>query len=187
MTSSLQSSTSNTTSSAPTPAPFSNPYLAGAALGVVLLVTYVVMGRGLGASGAIASLVSWAVSLVAPDHANANEYFAGYLEGGAGHPLLAWLVFEALGVLAGGLLSGWLAHRLVRRVEKGPRTGSRARLALALGGGALTAFGARLGRGCTSGQALSGGALLNAGSWVFMLMVFAGGYATAAFARRQWR
>ena len=37
------------------------------------------------------------------------------------------------------------------------------------------AFGAALARGCTSGQALTGGALLNAGSWAFMLSVFAGG------------
>ena len=49
------------------------------------------------------------------------------------------------------------------------------------------AIGAHLARGCTSGQALSGGALLNAGSWAFMLMVFVGAYATAYFMRWQWR
>ena len=38
-------------------------------------------------------------------------------------------------------------------------------------------IGAKLARGCTSGQALTGGALLNVGSWAFMMMVFAGGYA----------
>ncbi len=46
--------------------------------------------------------------------------------------------------------------------------------------------GAKLARGCTSGQALSGGALLNVGSWAFMMMVFAGAYAIAWFVRRQW-
>ena len=45
----------------------------------------------------------------------------------------------------------------------------------------------KLARGCTSGQALTGGALLNLGSWVFMLMFFAGAYALAYFLRRQWR
>jgi hypothetical protein len=49
------------------------------------------------------------------------------------------------------------------------------------------AFGAALARGCTSGQALTGGALLNLGSWAFMLMVFAGAYAVAYFFRWQWR
>jgi hypothetical protein len=46
---------------------------------------------------------------------------------------------------------------------------------------------AKMARGCTSGQALSGGALLSAGSWAFMLSVFAGGYAAVWFVRRAWR
>jgi len=48
-------------------------------------------------------------------------------------------------------------------------------------------FAAKLARGCTSGQALSGGALMSVGAWAFMLAVFAGGYAAAWFLRRQWR
>ncbi len=64
---------------------------------------------------------------------------------------------------------------------------SGTRLALAFVGGALMAIGAALARGCTSGQALTGGALLNLGSWAFMMMVFAGAYAVAAFVRWQWR
>ena len=51
----------------------------------------------------------------------------------------------------------------------------------------LAGYGARLARGCTSGQALTGGALLSVGSWVFMMAVFAGGYLMAPFVRRQWR
>ena len=60
-------------------------------------------------------------------------------------------------------------------------------LLCAFAGGILMAFGAHLARGCTSGQALTGGALLNVGSWAFMLMVFVGGYAVAWFMRWQWR
>jgi uncharacterized membrane protein YedE/YeeE len=47
-------------------------------------------------------------------------------------------------------------------------------------------IGARIGRGCTSGQALSGGALLSVGSWIFMMAVFAGAYCTAYFVRKEW-
>ena len=47
--------------------------------------------------------------------------------------------------------------------------------------------GAKLARGCTSGQALTGGALLSAGGWAFMMMVFAGGYGAAWMVRRQWQ
>ena len=170
----------------PGPAPFMNPYLAGLGLGLVLLASFVVMGRGLGASGAFSSVVALGVDTVAPTHARANEFYMGYLEGGAGHPLKSYLVFQVLGVLAGGFLSGVLARRVKRTVEKGPRIGVRARLLMAFSGGALMGIGAKLARGCTSGQALSGGAVLNVGSWAFMLMIFAGGYALAYFVRRQW-
>jgi hypothetical protein len=56
----------------------------------------------------------------------------------------------------------------------------------ALTGGVIMGFAARLGRGCTSGQALSGGAMLSVGSWIFMFAVFGGGYALAYTMRRQW-
>jgi uncharacterized membrane protein YedE/YeeE len=62
----------------------------------------------------------------------------------------------------------------------------RLRWATAFAGGALMGFGARLARGCTSGQALSGGAVLSLGSWAFMFAVFAGGYALAFFVRKLW-
>jgi hypothetical protein len=170
-----------------TPAPYMDPYLAGVGLGLVLLAAFVVMGRGLGASGAFSSVISWTVSLFAPAHAAGNEYFAEYLADGVGHPLKSWLVFEVLGVIAGGFLSGALAGRLSRTVERGPRISVAGRLAFAFAGGALMGVGAKLARGCTSGQALTGGALLNAGSWAFMMLVFAGAYALAGLMRRQWR
>jgi hypothetical protein len=92
-----------------------------------------------------------------------------------------------LGVAAGALLSGLLAGRVGFAVEKGPRVSTALRLACAFAGGGIMAFGAHLARGCTSGQALTGGALLNVGSWAFMIMVFVGGYAAAWFIRWQWR
>ena len=171
----------------PSHRPYMNPYLAGMGLGLVLLAAFVIMGRGLGASGAFSSTMSWLVNVVAPAHAQANEYFQGYLGDGSTHPLKAWLVFEVIGVATGALLSGLLAGRVHITVEKGPRASTTARLLCAFAGGMLMAFGAHLARGCTSGQALTGGALLNVGSWAFMIMVFVGGYAVAWFMRWQWR
>ncbi len=166
--------------------PYSNPYLAGIGLGLVLLAAFVLVGRGLGASGAFNSTIAWLASLVAPGYARSNEFLSAYLDGDT-HPLKAWLVFEVVGVLVGALFSGLLAGRVAVAVEKGPRVGVAARLGLAFVGGGLMAVGAALGRGCTSGQALTGGALLNLGSWVFMMCVFGGAYAAAYFVRRQWR
>jgi len=164
---------------------FSNPYLAGIGLGLVLLAAFVAMGRGLGASGFFSAVVAWGVDRVAPAHAEGNGFYASYLA--YGNPLEGWLVFEVLGMMAGGLLSGLLAGRVKAVVEKGPRIGTAGRLTLAFAGGLAMAAGAKLARGCTSGQALTGGALLNAGSWAFMLAVFAGAYGMAWFVRRQWR
>ena len=163
-----------------------NPYWAGFALGLVLLTAFVVMGRGLGASGAFSTCVSTTVHAVAPGHAESNAFYAGYLGDGTANPLKDWLVFEVLGVFVGGFLSGALANRLKFAVEKGPRITRGPRLVLAFLGGALMAIGAKLALGCTSGQALTGGALLNVGSWAFMICVFGGAYALAWFLRRQW-
>jgi hypothetical protein len=166
--------------------PYMNPYLAGIGLGLVLLAAFVLVGRGLGASGAFNSTLAWLFSLVAPAYARSNEFLSAYLEEGT-HPLKAWLVFEVGGLFVGALLSGLLAGRVARTVEKGPRISVAARLALAFVGGGLMAFGAALARGCTSGQALTGGALLNLGSWAFMMCVFGGAYAVAWLFRGEWR
>lgn len=152
----------------------------------MLLTSFVVMGRGLGASGAFTTVLATGVHAVAPDHAAGNAFYRDYLGDGTTSPLKDWLVFEVLGVFVGGFLSGALANRLKLTVEKGPRISSPARLGFAFIGGALMGVGAKLALGCTSGQALTGGALLNVGSWAFMWCVFGGAYALAWFLRRQW-
>ncbi|HIE24651.1 MAG TPA: hypothetical protein EYP74_01485, partial [Anaerolineales bacterium] len=53
-------------------------------------------------------------------------------------------------------------------------------------GGFLFTYGARLARGCTSGQALSGGATLSAGSWAVMMAIFGGAYLFAYTFRKLW-
>jgi len=167
--------------------PYLNPYLAGVGIGVVLLLAFVIMGRGLGASGAFSSVVAAGASVVAPEHAAASAPYAGYLKADGASPLHDWLVFEILGVTLGGLLSAVLAGRFRLGVERGPRVTDRGRLLYALGGGAIMGIGAKLARGCTSGQALTGGALLSVGSWLFIAAAFAAGYAAAPLFRREWR
>jgi len=161
--------------------PYADPYLAGAGLGLVLLAAFVVTGRGLGASGAFATSAAAAVSAVAPERAAASPYFARYLDGDV------WLLFELLGVAAGGFLSALIAGRLRFAVERGPRISSRTRLGVAFAGGAVMGLGAVLARGCTSGLALTGGALLGVGSWIFTLAAFASAYAFAPLLKRAWR
>lgn len=162
-----------------------SPYVAGVVLGLVLLAAYFVAGRGLGASGAFKRTVAAVEHQVAPSHTEQNHYMGKYFQGGGG-VLNDWLVFEVIGVLVGGLISGALAGRLKWKIERGPNFSDKKRLLFAFMGGGLMGFGASLARGCTSGQALSGGATLAVGSWVFMMMVFAGAYMLAYFLRKQW-
>ena len=65
-------------------------------------------------------------------------------------------------------------------IERGPAISDAQRLIAAVAGGVLMGFGAKFARGCTSGQALTGGALLSAGSWIFIATCFATGYAAGA-------
>lgn len=168
-----------------TPAPYWNPYAAGVVLGLVLFLSILISSFGLGASGAIARVTSGAVDVVAPQYVNQNPYFGKYA-GGLANPLANRLVWLVLGAIIGGFISGWLGGRLKFETVKGPHIGVHTRWILAVCGGALMGWGAAMARGCTSGQALSGGAVLNVGSWAFMMMVFAGGYLIAYPFRRLW-
>jgi uncharacterized membrane protein YedE/YeeE len=168
------------------PQPYWNPYISGIGLGLVLLAAFVIMGRGLGASGAFSTVVAVGVNEVAPSQTADNSFYKGYLGDGTESPLKNWLVFEVIGVIIGGFISGSLAGRVKKVVEKGERITTPKRLLYAFTGGTLMGIGAKLARGCTSGQALTGGALLSVGGWAFMLMVFVGAYVMAYFVRRQW-
>ena len=164
---------------------YMNPYLAGVLLGIVLLTAYYVSGRGLGASGALKSTVVTAVEAVLPQHAENTSFYSDYKESHP-KPMKSWLVFEMLGVLVGGFLSGALSGRLKVKVEHSPKITSKRRLIFALMGGILFGFGSQLGRGCTSGSALSGMAVLSLGGFITMAAIFGTGYALAYFVRKNW-
>jgi len=163
-----------------------NPYLCGILLGGVLFLSFLVTGHGLGASGGLARGVTAALKTVTPGTVDTTAYFAN-LGGGDKALLSNWLIWELLGVMIGGALSGLLAGRLRPGIQRGPRLSVRWRLVFALLGGLLVGWSTQLSRGCTSGQALSGGAILSAGSWAFMFAVFGGGYLVAYPFRKLWR
>lgn len=168
------------------PKPYMNPYLAGVLLGLVLLTAYFVSGRGLGASGALKSTIVTAVDAVAPNHAENAEFYKEYKETHPENPMKSWLVFEMLGVLVGGFISGSMGGRLKLKVEHSPKITSKRRLILAGIGGVFFGFGSQMGRGCTSGSALSGMAVLSLGGILTMAAIFGSGYALAYFFRKNW-
>ncbi len=167
--------------------PLWNPYVGGVALGLVLLASFVLLGFGLGASGAVNRSGIWLLDQVAPRAVESNGYFGPFVSGPK-NVLDDWLVFEVIGVFLGGAFGAYSSGRMRRgAIERGPNVSVRNRLIYAVIGGIFMGFAARLARGCTSGQALTGGALLSTGSWIFMIAVFAGGYLTAPLVRREWR
>ena len=163
-----------------------NPYVGGVLLGLVLLAANFVAGRGLGASGAIKSAVVSAYTAVAPVTSEASGFVREFRESHQGNPLKTWLVFEMLGVIVGGFISGAIAGRLKLKVEHFPGITSRKRLILAIGGGILFGFGSQIGRGCTSGSALSGMAVLSLGGFITMMAIFGTAFAFAYLFRKNW-
>jgi uncharacterized membrane protein YedE/YeeE len=178
----IKKTTTNPPAAAAAPEPYMNPYVAGVLLGLALLGSFVFLGAGLGASGGIARLAAWAQALIDPERVRGSEYFGRWGD----NPLSYYLVFMLLGVFLGGLFSAMAANRVAPSMERGAAYPAWRRGLNALAGGVLVGFASRVAQGCTSGQALSGGALLLTGSLIFMGCVFAGGYAAAWFFRRQW-
>lgn len=162
-----------------------HPYLAALLLGLVLFASFFLTGNGLGASGGLNRVVVAVQDQIAPEHVDRTPYLLK-MAGGDLNPLDDWIVPMIVGALLGGFFSGWRGGRLQVETNKGPRISVRTRWLMAFVGGAIMGYGARMARGCTSGLALSGGAVLSLGAWLFMFSIFAGGYALAYFVRRLW-
>jgi uncharacterized membrane protein YedE/YeeE len=169
-----------------TPKAYMNPYFAGFLLGCVLLTTIYLTGRGLGASGGVKSVVLYGVETVAPEHYESTPYYADFKANNPGSPLNSWLFYEIIGVLVGAFFSGVLSNRVALKLEKGPKVANKTRLIFAVLGGALFGFGSQLGRGCTSGSALSGMAVMSYGGIITMMAIFGGAYMLAFFFRKLW-
>lgn len=163
---------------------YMNPYLAGFLLGLVLLASFVITGRGLGASGALRSILVSVVGSVNSEYAGQSAFYADFFSGTS--PMASWLVFLVAGVVLGSFLSAAMGNRLAFKTERGPRVGVRMRLFFALAGGLLFGLGAQFGRGCTSGSALSGMAVLSTGGLLTMAAIFGTGYLIAYFFRKLW-
>jgi uncharacterized membrane protein YedE/YeeE len=164
---------------------YMNPYLGGALLGLVLVAAFWVSGRGLGASGASKSAIVAVVKTVSPSHAENTTFYKDYLTSHP-NPLKEWLVFQMLGVIVGGFISGAIAGRLKFKVEKSPKITNKTRIIFAVIGGILFGFGSQLGRGCTSGSALTGMAVLSLSGFLSMAAIFGTAFALAYFARKLW-
>lgn len=155
-----------------------SPYLAGALIGVLSMLTFYFSSKPIGASGAYARVAGLLGNQVAPRHTGSLDYYRKT------PPTIDWEVMLVAKAVGGAFLAAWTGNELNGRFLQPlwvERFGDAAwlRVAVALIGGALMAFGARLAGGCTSGHGISGALQLSIGSWIALVCFFAAGVVTA--------
>lgn len=153
--------------------PFWSSLAAGAALGLVLLVTFMLSGHGLGASGTASHVVAAIGLTVAPAATHGNGFLGPLVTDG--NPLGVWLDWEVLGILIGGGAAAFMAGRFRVQLDGERSVGTLQRVTKALVGGFLAGLGSRIAGGCTSGLGLSGAAVFGISAFVFLGLFFATG------------
>lgn len=156
-----------------------SPYLVGALLGVLSWLTFYFSDKPIGASSFYATLAGMIGKVFAKKHVESLAYYK------SNPPVIDWefaFVIATVGgaflaAFSGGEVTGeWLPPLWVARFGEGT-IGLRALVAVL--GGILMAFGARLAGGCTSGHGISGTLQLGVGSWIAVICFFIGGIAVA--------
>jgi uncharacterized membrane protein YedE/YeeE len=162
-----------------------NPYVVGTGIGILSWMVFAVVNQPLGISTSVSAVSgACAAPVLGAEAVQGNAYWAKYP--------FKWdygMLF-LVGTFLGSLFSS-LASRSFR-VETVPSVwseyfgfSSTKRFIAAFIGGALVLFGARMAGGCTSGHGISGSLQLAVSSWLFFVMMFASGIATAAILFRR--
>lgn len=152
-----------------------SPYWAGAGLGVVIALSFLIANKPIGFSSSYAQLAA-NISKLLHGGKSRERYFQNEVQPGFG-----WELMLFLGAIIGAALAAWLSHSWEltmvddRWVAMTGWTTWWSRGIVAFLGGILLAFGARWAGGCTSGHGLSGTAQLVVSSWLAAFCFFAGG------------
>jgi len=163
-----------------------NPYFGGFLIGIFMIAAYFFSGEGLGASGALKTVVVSTTNLVAPEYTQDAAFFKKYVNNPEKPPMKTWLMFEILGVIAGAIISASFYGRMKLQIGKAPHITNKTRLIAAGIGGLLFGVGSQLGRGCTSGMVMSGMGVLSLSGFIGLIAIFGGGYIIAYFFRKLW-
>ena len=155
------------------------PYLVGLGIGVLSWIVFAVVNAPLGITTALSQVAGGvATPVMGADAVQQNSYWARNafkLDYGT-----LFLVGTFLGAAVSAILSGRFRIETVPSVWREHFGGSvTKRLGVAFLGGFIAMYGARMANGCTSGHGISGGLQLALSSWVFLMVMFATGLATA--------
>lgn len=155
-----------------------SPYLVGTLIGLLSMATFYFSNKPLSVSTAYARLAGLVGNLFSRSHTESLKYYQET------KPKIEWGVMLVFGMLLGACIAAvtggeftaaWVPHLWEHRF--GPDLALR--LGTAFVGGAITAYGARLAGGCTSGHGISGALQLSVSSWIALTCFFAGAVATA--------
>ncbi len=161
-----------------------SPYTAGAGLGVVTTIALAVCNKRLSGAGAYQHLSGYVGRALAPD----SVYWRYVVPTG-----VTWEVYLFIGTFLGAFASALVSRQFKLRTVPDSQWGDvfgpsvARRWLLVFFGTMILEYAAGIGGGCTASLAVSGGAVLAPGAFVFMAGMFGGGIpvARALYARRR--
>ncbi|MDY0219937.1 MAG: YeeE/YedE thiosulfate transporter family protein [Desulfobacterium sp.] len=155
-----------------------SPYLVGIGIGILSWLTFLLSNHPLGVSTAFAKSAGMLEVAVRGPKVREKPYYQEHT------PEIDWGWMVVLGLFLGALTAAWLAKDItwvwVPEMWQNAFGSSVAlRLIVALIGGICVGFGARWGRGCTSGHGISGTLQLVISSWLAVICFFVSGIIVA--------
>ncbi|MBU0729570.1 MAG: YeeE/YedE family protein [Proteobacteria bacterium] len=151
-----------------------SPYLAGALVGVLIVISAWTTENFFGASTSFVRTAGMLERIIMPERIAANPYFRWIT------PTIDWQLMFVIGIFFGSLVSAltsktfrWQAIPDMWKERFGTNTINRGVIAFA--GGAIAMFGARLAGGCPSGHGLSGTLQLGISGFITLAGFFIGG------------
>lgn len=159
--------------------PYWSPYTAGIAIGLLQIPIFLILGVSLGTSVSFHSLACSLAALV--DHTN-QDITAKCFAMMKHWCQIGCVVGIIIGAYVSSRLSGMRRHGFspVWTKVAGISTLSQ-RIFMAFIGGFIMVMGARIADGCTTGNGISGIALLSVGSMIVIASLFIGGIVTVHF------
>lgn len=158
--------------------PLWSPYVAGAGIGVLTCLAFLLSNRPIGCSTAFVKARGLIGMAVDAKNTRAMEYYREIV------PTVDWSLMIIPGVIIGAFLSAYLSGQF--HLFWVPDAWGRSfgyspviRIVVALAGGILLGLGARWAGGCTSGHGISGSIQLSLASMITAGCFFAGGIAVA--------
>ncbi len=158
-----------------------SPYVAGIGIGLLQIPVFLFLHGSIGTSGSYNSVACSMLSWIETNTQMSAACFPSDKSW--------WQLSFVVGIVIGAFFSVRLAHIKRKAISKawdklvGIRTlGKRALMGFL--GGFIMLMGARLAAGCTSGNGISGIALLSIGSMIVIVSMFVGGILIALFYKK---